>query len=731
VPAESVVDDVHRYYILAPEVAVPERTLVLKQDDTFGVFNDFGDIDAAARHEEGLFHEGTRFLSQLVLTLVGGRPLLLSSASRRDNLLLSADLTNPDVYLAGHVVLPRGSLHIYRSKLIWQSVCYERIHVRNFTREPQKVALALGFAADYADIFEIRGQKRPRRGRTIEARVSASGAELGYEGLDGVTRRTIIECRPAPRRITPTEMQLTVDLDGRAEQVFALTVSCATSSSRVVAVSYDAALSQAEQARADGHRFRCDIETSNDQFNAWLQRSTADLNMLLTQTPRGLYPFAGVPWFDTTFGRDGIIVALETLWLAPPIARGVLSFLAETQATKSDPSRDAEPGKILHEARRGEMAALAEIPFGRYYGSVDSTPLFVMLAGAYFRRTGDAAFLESIWPNVLAALEWLEVSGDPDHDGFIEYYRRSPSGLVQQGWKDSHDSVFHADGRLAEGPIALCEVQGYAYAAYLAGAELAGVLGQYDRARAYTEAARALRERFQTRFCAHHRRQRGALQPDGVPQRLGLAARQRDTRLRHGPDAVEGARDADPQRAVRGVDLFRGESAARAVLRISPARRQGADELSGRLLAAGVGLRRSLHDAAGVLRDDDRCESRPGHAALPEPPAMPRARADPRARRGRQQRRSGAAALLGYGRPRCRAAPRQARSRDAQLIARAQIKSPVARGKRVTGLQERTPGKLFAIRRASSNPRIERRAAFQAAAACIRFAAGSLCTAVP
>jgi glycogen debranching enzyme len=504
-------EEVQRYYIPAPEVQIPEHTLVLKDDATFGVFNDFGDIDAGARQEEGLYHEGTRFVSQLIVKLAGGRPHLLSSAVRRDNLLMSADLTNPDLCRGGHVVLPRGSLHIFRSKLIWKGACYERIHVRNFTREPLDITLEVEFAADFADIFEVRGQHRAKRGRLLDPRVSADGVELAYVGLDGVTRRTLIESTPPPRSVVGSELHFDVHLEGHSEQVFAICIACQSQSAAhpteagaraggVRATSHDAALLEAERARADGSRFQCSLESSNEQFNAWLQRSAADLDMLLSTTPEGLYPYAGVPWFDTTFGRDGVITALETLWLSPNIARGVLAFLADTQATDSAPERDAEPGKILHEARRGEMAALGEIPFGRYYGSVDSTPLFVMLAGAYLRRTADLAFIESIWPNVRAALQWLDRYGDLDGDGFVEYHRRSPSGLVQQGWKDSHDSVFHADGRLAEGPIALCEVQGYAYAARLAGAELAVVLGAADTARELTHAARELRERFQKRF---------------------------------------------------------------------------------------------------------------------------------------------------------------------------------------------------------------------------------------
>jgi glycogen debranching enzyme len=498
--AESLALTGSEYYILAHEVPVPERTHVLKRDDALGVFNEFGDIAAGARHEEGLFYEGTRFLSRFALRLAGARPLLLSSAVRRDDLLLSVDLTNPDIDLGGGKILPRGSLHIYRTKILWQGTCHERIHVRNFTLTPLDITLSLEFSADYADIFEIRGQQRARRGRTVEPLVGPDFAELAYVGLDGVVRRTRVECQPAPDRVSETELRLGAQLESHSEQIFEITISCQTETQRQQAMSYDAAVALAERSLREGERLRGEVATPHDRLGSWIERSTADLNMLLMRTHAGVYPAAGVPWFDTTFGRDGIITALQCLWLSPNIARGVLSFLAETQATRIDPENDAEPGKILHEARQGEMAALGEIPFGRYYGSVDATPLFVLLAGAYWRRTGDLAFITGIWRNIVAALEWLDKYGDLDGDGFIEYRRRSPRGLVQQGWKDSQDAVFHEDGTVAEGPIALCEVQAYAYAARIAGSELARALGHEALSNQLREKAVALRGRFETHF---------------------------------------------------------------------------------------------------------------------------------------------------------------------------------------------------------------------------------------
>lgn len=488
-----------RYYILATSDRAAECLRVLKEGETFAIFDCHGDIQPIGLGEQGIFHEGTRFLSNMELRFAGERPLLLGSTINKQNEILAVDLMNPDFSINGRQVR-RDSIHVFRTKFIWKGSCYEHIRLTNFSLETLEIPLSINFAADFADIFEVRGIKRKERGADRPTKIAGSSAILSYEGLDSVIRTTSVEFTPRPDSLTSSEASYRVVLKPKESMTFCITVSCTCGVCESFEGTYEQAIAESHKALLHFNKSYCGIVTDDVHFNSLLTRSQSDLIMMTTSTGRGDYPFAGVPWFSVPFGRDGIITALETLWANPGIARGVLSFLAATQADSIDVEKDAEPGKILHETRKGEMAALGEIPFGAYYGSVDSTPLFVVLAGAYYKRTGDLDFIVGIWPNVLRALEWIDTYGDADGDGFVEYARHSHTGLVQQGWKDSEDSVFHADGTLAEAPIALCEVQGYVYEAKLLAAELAARLGDSARAAALREQAQLLRQRFQQAF---------------------------------------------------------------------------------------------------------------------------------------------------------------------------------------------------------------------------------------
>ncbi|MGA8673203.1 MAG: amylo-alpha-1,6-glucosidase [Terracidiphilus sp.] len=499
-PYGDVIEVEQQFYIRASSSLADDRTRVLLDGDTFAVFDRGGDIHPLGLGQQGLFHKETRHLSRLELRVDNIRPLLLSSTIREDNVLFAVDMTNPDLSTASGEQLPRGTLHIYRTKFLTEDSCYERITVHNFGDKTADVELSFEFEADFRDIFEVRGEKRQRHGDTLPEESKRAEAVLAYEGLDHIRRKTRLECSAENCRVQAGEIRIPIQVAAHAEESFTLTIECQHGEMNPRSATYSEALGNMASRRNNGPLAGVAIQTSNEQFNNWIRRSQSDLAMMVTETPFGPYPYAGVPWFSTIFGRDGIITALELLWLEPSIARGVLTYLAATQATREDTERDAEPGKILHELRKGEMAELREVPFGRYYGTVDATPLFLVLAGAYYERTGDLEFLRSIWRNVLAALHWIDHFGDRDGDGFVEYMRQTDHGLVQQGWKDSNDSVFHSDGKLARGPIALCEVQSYVYAARRGIAAVAKDLDQSELAERLDSQAWDLQAKFGTMF---------------------------------------------------------------------------------------------------------------------------------------------------------------------------------------------------------------------------------------
>jgi len=491
-----------QFYIPAVSSLQERRLRALKHGDSFALFNHYGDIVPFRGAPDGLYHCDTRYLSHLELRLNGQQPLLLSSTVHDDNAVFAADLTNPDLFVNGELLLARETLHVQRLKFVWQGSCHERVIVRNYDARPRSAVLTLRFESDFADLFEVRGQTRARRGKSTQVLLSDSVAALRYVGLDGVARVMTVRFTPAPARLEPSLARYDLVLDPRGQVEIFVEYGCSLGAEPRMETrsTFMECMWAARLALNDSTGRAVQIVGSNGEFNQMLTRSMSDLYMLVTDTKHGPYPYAGIPWFSTAFGRDGLVAALFTLWIDPAIARGVLKYLAATQATSSDPLGDADPGKILHETRDGEMARLGEVPFGQYYGSVDSTPLFIVVAGAYVERTGDLATLRAIWPNIEAALGWIDRYGDVDGDGFVEYNRYSENGLVNQGWKDSHDSIFHADGQLAQGPIALCEVQAYVFLAKRRAASMARLLGLPERAAALDRQADALQQLFEAAF---------------------------------------------------------------------------------------------------------------------------------------------------------------------------------------------------------------------------------------
>lgn len=517
---------------IAPEHPYVARTnqYVLKSGDTFVVNDPLGDING---FDDGLFVNDTRMLSQLRLTFGGRGPSLLSGNVSNDNAAFTAHLTNRPLPPVGGELTPEGVIHVERMRALSGTVLHEAITLTNYGSSDAVVPLSISFASDFKDMFEVRGLSRPARGTVDPARVGKDEVRLRYVGLDRVERDVRIAFSPQPDHLVADRADYSVQLPAQACVSIYLSVAVDAHTlaqlagseapgaqvaqpphsmhpahlsqidavrPRVGRAAVRAALASAHHSMRERRRVSARIHTSNPLVNAWLERSFADLSLLTTDLPTGPYPYAGIPWFSTPFGRDAVITSLQTLWLQPWLARGVLGFLAEHQAREDSAFRDASAGKIMHEMRKGEMAGTGEVPFALYYGGVDTTPLFIVLAGAYLTRTADEAFIFELWPALQSAAQWVARVCDRNPNGLVDYQCASDRGLANQGWKDSHDSVFHADGRMPEGPIALVEVQAYACAAFDTMAQIATRRGLVDDAARYAQRADKLRERVEALF---------------------------------------------------------------------------------------------------------------------------------------------------------------------------------------------------------------------------------------
>jgi glycogen debranching enzyme len=484
---------------IGPVVDIREDQ-VIKDDRTFLVTDRFGNVPEGNTAALGLYHKDTRFLSGLDLVVDGLEPILLHSSTER-NYSQIVELTYPFEAIDREGVHRKENVSIQRFRVLSGSL-HERIRVRNFGTKLRRITLTVDFDADFLDIFEIRGLVRERRGQVQPPQVERSTVVLSYRGLDGDVRSSTIRFSPAPDRLDASRAEFLVDCEPGEDHELVVEIvpevgGSAAGPRNTIHQAEDRLNREYTRWRKRCTRFR----SSNVPLSHFMDRAILDLRMLIAHDDGGEeYIDAGVPWYSALFGRDALLTAYQVLGVNTDLAWGTLRGLAALQGKETDDWREEEPGKILHEVRVGELARAGEIPHTPYYGSADSTPLWLAVLHGAYRWTGDLDAVRELWPNVLAALRWIDEHGDLDGDGYVEYMRRSPGGLDNQGWKDSGDAIVHPDGALATPPIALVEVQGYVYQAKRSVARLAADLGEADLADRLEREASELRERFNRDF---------------------------------------------------------------------------------------------------------------------------------------------------------------------------------------------------------------------------------------
>ena len=477
------------------------NNLTLIDGKTFLSTTVSGDITPPGAPDVGFFHDDTRFLSRLELKVGGNRTVVLSSSEEK-TFASKIELTTGALSQINSFDLPENTVHIRRQQLLASDLLYDSITFSNFNLAPAELLIEIAFEADFVDVFQVRGCGRQRSGHYYKPIVRGDCLIFFYRGLDNVTRETVVRFQTPPDEVENNVARWNWNVPASQFRELLNTVSCRVGgeSRRSNSKGVVHGFRERRDSFRDWEEQSTSFESSNDIFDEAMRTCIADFHAL--QIPDGdeHVVAAGIPWFATMFGRDSLIAAYQSLLLNPKLASETLRVLARYQGKQFNDWLDEEPGKIPHEYRTGEMTRAGEMPFGPYYGSVDATPLFLIVLSETFNWTGDEKLVQDLLPAARAALNWIERYGDLDGDGFVEYKRRSSRGLTNQGWKDSWDANMHRDGSVANPPIALVEVQGYCYEAQYRMSQLLRLFGDPQNADRLRKSATELAKKIEKSF---------------------------------------------------------------------------------------------------------------------------------------------------------------------------------------------------------------------------------------